>query len=151
MLMIKIIRHSDSKRLFLGFMVMIFMFVVLYASYIPFFQDDMFKDIKSFPDPCKTENMTDCMIFSDWSYGYVYHDTWNESVYFVGNPNDIPYLLDMMYYKNLTLSCLNCIYLYHPDDYARYDHYAESRGYPWHAQDKHAGIYYETDAMRSRQ
>jgi hypothetical protein len=88
---------------------------------------DHHQDIRNFPNPCKTFNMTNCVIISDWSYGHLYHNIWNETIYFIGHPINPYDMLDYMYYKNK--SCdknMNCTYLWHPRDYAMYDQYVST-------------------------
>jgi hypothetical protein len=92
---------------------------VIWIPEMAYFHTDAYSMIKDMPDPCDHN----CTIISDWSYGHIYRYYWNETVKYRASPPDIHEELYYLYYQNLT--CDDCVYVIHPDDYDRFDSYAK--------------------------
>ena len=106
-------------------MTALIIFFVVSAGY---FMTDHHQDIKEFGNPCEKFNVTGCIIVTDWSMGHIYRNIWNESVMFIGHPNQPHMMLDYLYYKNRT--CNDCVYLWHPRDYKILQGYVDKLGLP---------------------
>jgi hypothetical protein len=109
----------DKMEIFVLLAIISIPCLVSSVSYSTFFSEDYFYDINNMKDICINENTT---IISDWSYGYIYQHKFRCNVKFMGHPANINDELDYLYYRNK--SCTNCVLLYHPDDYSRFEIYA---------------------------
>ena len=98
--------------------VILFSFMPFERGYMNYFQHDQLINITSAPDPCGDK---DCIIVSDWTYGWVYLNTWKHPVMFKGHPSNITDELDYLYYKNKT--CDKCVLVYQPEDKMKFEFY----------------------------
>jgi hypothetical protein len=97
----------------------LFILASFFVLSMHYFSVDHHLDIKHYPDPCKTHNATgNCVIISQWGKGHFYRNIWNETIMFIAHPSKPVEMLDYLYYRNKTCPPgLDCILVYHPDDY----------------------------------